>query len=382
MTTRLRVVDLTDTAAVYATRLLADMGADVARINAPGRGESPDASYRFFNAGKRSAAIDLRCDEGLDVLVRLCTAADAVVEGIEPVFDQTERVYERCRAANAGLIWVAVRPFAPGVHAGGPSTEITRYAQSGLMSITGMPGQTPYVIGGGLSDAVTATYAALACFLGYRMARTSGSGRLIYVSAHEALATLMQQGLYEAAFSGRVVKRGGNRHAHIAASGALACLDGYVVISANERRMWQILVETVGDERLRDPALNDERVRMQRQAEIFDVLEGWTRRFTKTELSEMAQARGIPVAPVHDVEDLLRDPQLRARGFFQHVAGDEIATLSVPWRQPTVAAPLPGQHTAVLLGEAGFSNEEIARLHADGVVQMAAASVQPSGARA
>jgi len=378
MTTRLRVLDLTDAAAVYATRLLVDLGADVVRISAPGRSESPDAAYRFFNAGKRSARIDLRRDGGLDVLARLCATADAVVEGIEPVFDETERAFARCRDANPGLTWVATRPFDPRVRDGGTSAEIVRYAQSGLMSITGMPGQAPALIGGRLTDAVTATYAALACYLGHRMARTTGSGRLIYVSAHEALSTLMQQGLYEAAFSGRVVKRGGNRHAHIAASGALACRDGYVVISANERRMWQSLVETVGDDRLRDPALNDERVRMQRQAEIFDVLEAWTRRFTKAELSDLAQARGIPVAPVHDVEDLRRDPQLRARGFFERIDGDDVATLLVPWKQPRSAAPHPGQHTAAVLSEAGFSEQEIARLDAGGIVQ----AVHQSGARA
>jgi formyl-CoA transferase len=182
---------------------------------------------------------------------------------------------------------------------------------------------------------VTAAYAVFACLLGCRHAREVGAGRLIYVSAHEALTTFMQQGLYEAAFSGRAVKRGGNRHAHIAASGALKCQDGYVVVSANERRMWQQLVELVGDDRLRDPALNDERVRMARQAEIFEVLETWAGRFTKAELSEIAQSRGIPIAPVHDVDDLLEDPHLRARRFFRRINGHDVPALTTPW-------PIPG----------------------------------------
>ncbi len=368
MTERLRVLDITDGAVAYATRLLADLGADVVRIDVPGRREGPEAPARCLDAGKRSVGIDLRRDEGVEVLARLCGVADAVVEGIEPVFDAAENVYARCRAGSPRLTWVAVRPFAPTAGAGRTSAEIVRYAQSGLMSITGMPGQAPCLLGGGLADAVTATYAALACLLGYRHARDSGSGRLIYVSAHEALATFMQQGLYEAAFSGRVVKRGGNRHAHIAASGALACRDGYVVISANERRMWETLVEMVGDERLRDAALNDERVRMEHQAEIFGVLESWARRFTKAELSEMAQARGIPVAPVHDIEALLHDPHLRARRFFHRVDGQDVPVLTTPWLTPPSGVSGPGAQTATVLREAGFSHEDIARLEAAGVV--------------
>jgi len=364
-TGRLRILDLTDRAGAYATRLLADLGGDVIRVEAPGRTEDTrsDAQDRCFNAGKRSVGIDLRADDGLEVLARLCVVADAVVEGIEPVFANVDAAYARCRVANPRLTWVAIRPVVPETTtAGAKSVEIVRYARSGLMSITGMPGETPILVGGGLADAVTATFGALACMLGCRGAQHTGSGRLIRVSAHEVLAMLMQQGLYEAAFSNRVTRRGGNRHAHIAAAGALRCRDGYVVVSANERRMWQALVEMVGDDRLRDEALSDERIRLQRQAEIFEILEAWAHRFSKAELSEMAQARGIPVAPVHDVSDLLRDPQLRARGFFQQVEGDEIPALLTPWREPLAAAPRPGVHTAAILADAGFSREEIVRL--------------------
>ena len=209
MTHSLRVLDLTDDAVSYTTRLLADLGAEIIRIDVPGRGEGAGVA-------ERSLALDVRRREGLDVLARLCATADVVLDGIEPAFERAEDAHARCLTVNPRLVWVAVRPFAPPAGAGRTSAEIVRYAQSGLMSITGMPGQTPYLIGGGLGDAVTAAYAAFACLLGYRHAREAGAGRVIYVSAHEALATFMQQGLYEAAFSGRVVRRGGNRHAHIA----------------------------------------------------------------------------------------------------------------------------------------------------------------------
>ena len=382
---RLRVLDLTDHAAAYATRLLVDLGVQVIRLEAPGRTHETrsDARDRCFNAGKRSAGIDLRGHDGLEVLARLCATADAVVEGIEPVFAYTNQAYARCAVANPRLTWVAIRPLVPEtVAVGTKSAEIVRYAQSGLMSITGVPGKAPALVGGGLADSVTATFGALACMLGCRMAERTRLGHLITVSAHEVLSMVMQQGLYEAAFSNRITRRGGNRHAHIAAAGALPCRDGYVVVSANERRMWQALVEMVGDDRLRDPALSDERIRLQRQAEIFEILEAWARGFSKAELSDMAQARGIPVAPVCDIRDLLHDPQLRARGFFQQVDGDEIPALLTPWHGPLSAAPRPGEHTAAILTDAGFSREEIARLQASGVVPAGAVPIQQGGARA
>jgi crotonobetainyl-CoA:carnitine CoA-transferase CaiB-like acyl-CoA transferase len=376
------VLDLTDRAAAYAARLLVDLGAGVIRVDGPdrARGRHPD---RWLDAGKRSIGLDLRASQAVEVLARLCAAVDVVVDGMDPAFAQTDAVYERCRAANPRLTWVAIRPLAADARgAGAKSAEIVRYAQSGLMSITGMPDAPPVLVGGGLADAVTATFGALACLLGYRAARQSGAGRLVRVSAHEALSLLMQQGLYEAAFSGRVTRRGGHRHAHIAAAGALECRDGYVVVSANERRMWSALVEMVGDDRLRDEALTDERVRLERQGEIFDILGTWARRFSKADLAEMAQARGIPAAPVHDLDDLERDPQLRARGFFQPTDGEDMPVLVTPWRRRHEAAPRPGAHTEAVLTEAGFSREEIARLRAAGAVYGAAVPIHSSGAGA
>ena len=365
----LRVLDLTDGSALYAARLLSDLGADVVRLEVSDR-TPHDASYRFFNAGRRSVVVDLAQAAGTDVLRRLCAVADVVIDGMTPALDDdTSRVYARCRAVNPRLVWVAIRPFAQGVGSDVASTaSIVRYALSGLMSITGQAGQAPLLVGGGLSDAIVAVYGALACLLGSRLARLTGEGRLVCVSGHEALATVMQQGLYEAALSGRPVTRRGSRHAHIAMAGALPCRDGYVVISANERRMWTALVDLVGDQRLLDPTFAEEQSRLARQEDLFEIVGAWTRKFTKAELSELGQARGIPIAPVHAVEDLPDDPQLRTRGFFQHVGDDEMPALRVPWMRRPSPAPFPGEHTVEVLREAGFSVDEIGRLEAAGVV--------------
>lgn len=366
-----RILDLTDDAVIYATRLLADLGADVIRIEPPGGREGHAFGEHFaeyFNAGKRSVALDLRHPRARVAFARLCRDVDVVVEGIAPAFDRVEIVYAQLRESNPRLTWVAIREFAPGAAAGVRSNEIVRCALSGLMSITGDANGPPMIVGGGLSNAVVATYGALAACLGVMSAGKSGRGNLIWVSAYEALLSVMQQGLYEATLTGKILKRAGGRHAHVAMAGALPCRDGHVVISANEQRMWRALVELIGDERLADNAFNDEQERMRRQAEIFEIVTHWAAGFAKADLSRMAQDRHIPIAPVHSAIDVARDPHLRERDFFRHRLDDgETASFATPWARQGRRAPRLGEHTDVILREAGLTPEQIKELEADGL---------------
>lgn len=374
MTGRLRIIDLTDPSMAYGTRLLADLGGDVIRVEGADADITTDVDRAYAHAGKRSVAIDLRRPDALDAFARLAESADVVIDGLAAAFPDTRGTHARLRDRNPRLAWVAVRPFAPEVTDDRPTSEIVRYAMSGLMSITGDPNGPPMLAGGGLSNGIVAVYAALAGLLAVRSARAASRGRLVWVSAHEALLSVMQQGLLDAAVAGRIVTRGGSRHAHIAMAGALPCKDGHVVISANERRMWRALVEMIGDARLADEALADERERMRRQAEIFDIVAEWTARFRKAELADAAQAESIPVAPVNTMADVARDPHLRARGFFEPM-GDVGSgpALHAPWapRGPR-PAPRPGQHTAQVLAEAGLSADQIRSLASAGVVAVQA----------
>jgi crotonobetainyl-CoA:carnitine CoA-transferase CaiB-like acyl-CoA transferase len=355
---------------------LADLGGDVVRVEAAGSEAGPavDVDRAYAHAGKRSVAIALGNPEGREAFARLAKSADVVVEGLSTVFTDVRGTHAGLLVDNPRLAWVAVRPFAPGVHDERPTSEIVRYAMSGLMSITGDPNDSPMLAGGGLSNGIVAVYAALAALLAVRSSRAASRGPLVWVSAHEALLSVMQQGLLDAAVANRTVKRGGSRHAHIAMAGALPCKDGHAVISANERRMWRSLVTMVGDARLADEALNDERERMRRQAEIFDVVSEWTARFDKSELADAAQAENIPVAPVHTMADVARDPHLHARGFFEFMGDAGYGpALHAPWVSPGPRpAPRPGQHTAEVLTEAGLSPDHVRRLATAGVVAVRA----------
>jgi crotonobetainyl-CoA:carnitine CoA-transferase CaiB-like acyl-CoA transferase len=303
----LRVLDLTDHAAAYATRLLVDLGVQVIRLEVPGRTHETrsDARDRCFNTGKRSAGIDLRREDGLEVLAQLCATADAVVEGIEPLFAHTDQAYARCGVANPRLTWVAIRPLVPETVTGGPKSAEILAMRGRLMSITGVPGG-PALVGGGLADAVIMTlgrwpYARVPDGRAHRSTR-------ITVSAHEVLSMLMQQGLYEAARQyhqtrreparahrrRRRCRRDGcrQRAPHVAG----ACREG----DDRATRRWA----TSGFASSGRPNL--------------EILEAWARGFSKAD--RHGAGAGHPVAPVCDI--LLHDPQLRP-GLLQQVDGDE-----------------------------------------------------------
>ncbi len=363
----MRVLDLTDEQVVYSTKLLADLGAEVIRLEPPtpdgvrrwrlreeqeserGRVDN-NAFHAYFNAGKRSVTLDSTTPEGLSRFVQLCSCTDVVVEGLRAWWPSDE-IYARCCEANPALIWVAAREFAPGTREQPKTTEIVRYALSGLMSITGAPGQPPMLVGGGLSNAVVSVNVAVAAYLGFISAQRTRQGGLIWVSAYEALVNVMQQDLFEAAFTQQAGKRCGSRHRHVAIAGASPCQDGFFVVSANEPANWRSLVEMVGDKRLMDEHLNDEQWRKQQTDYIFELIAQWSAGSRKNEVAEAGQARRIPMAPVHDSRDVLQDPHLHARGVFQEMDNEAVAVLRAPWSEPLRPAPRLGQHTAEVVKE-------------------------------
>ncbi len=366
----MRVLDLTDEQVVYSTKLLADLGAEVIRLEPPvpdgvrqwrlreeqeseRKGVDGNVFHAYFNAGKRSMTLDLATPEGLSLFVHLCTCADVVVEGLQ-AWGPSDEIYARCCEANPALVWVAAREFAPETKEPPKTTEIVRFALSGLMSITGAPGQPPMLVGGSLSNAVVSVNVAIAAYLGFISAQRTRQGGFIRVSAYEALVNVMQQDLFEAAFTQQAGKRCGSRHRHVAVAGASPCRDGFLVVSANEPANWRSLVEMIGDERLMDVHLNDEQERKQQADHIFEIIAQWSAGSRKNEVAEAGQDRRIPMAPVHDSHDVLQDPHLRARGVFKVVNDEEVAVLRTPWSEPLRPAPRLGQHTAEVIRELGL----------------------------
>jgi len=380
-----RVLDLSRVlAGPYATMVLADLGADVIKVERPGTGDDTrhwgppfrgdDAAYFLsVNRGRRSLALDLTRHDHREVLGRLMDGADVVVENFLP--GQLERLAldpDVELAARPGLVWASIR----GAGGDGPDAALPGYdamvqARAGLMSITGPPGGPPVKVGVAVGDIVAGLHAAVAVLAALRHRDRTGQGQRIEVPLLETTVALLANQAGNYLIGGQVPAPLGNHHPNIAPYGAYACADGLVMIGAGNDLHFRRLCEALGrDDLAADPRLasNAGRVRNAGQlaAELEATLTGrpvahWLRRL---------RAAGVPAAPVLTVEGVFADEHVRAVGLraeVQHPTGPlpqvrSPVRLSATPARLGPAPPLLGEHTEAILGALGYDRREIAAL--------------------
>jgi benzylsuccinate CoA-transferase BbsE subunit len=343
--TGFRVIDLADELAAYASRLLADLGADVIRIEPPGgsrtRREPPmvggpdgrefSAFDWFVNAGKRSVIIDLTEPPGRAVLERLVATADVVIDTFPRSVGERLGVTPTALAAiNPRLVHVSVTAFGHD-----RTTEIvddddlTIMAAGGLLHFGGYSDSGPVVAYGGQSRNAASLFAAAGALVALLRREETGRGAWIDVSAQECVAQALEDSVAVYEMTGEVRQRLG-ADAREAGSGVYRCADGLVSMVAGRvgtAKAWRALVAWLveagaeGAKALEAPkwASIGFRQTLEAIAEFSRVFGGFTRTRTRLELYREAQARGIALAPVNDVAQVLEDDQLAARGFWVRV---------------------------------------------------------------
>ncbi len=352
------ILDLTSPVGAYGTRLLAELGHDVVRIESPAGDElrrmpphvgtketlESGAFHQFLNAGKRSFAADLGTDVGRKHVLALCQQADAVVASLPLPIDETALLN-----ANPNLVLVRLDDGAP---------EICTYASSGLLAITGEPDAPPVMMGGHIPHSAVGLYLALAT----AGALFAGEGQVVDVSAPQALAALAEQVWIEYVSAGETLERRGSRGGITALAGALPCADGHWMISVPPNKEgWKNFVEMVPDPVFKDDhALADEANRRERKDEILDRISMWSQHQKKDEIVSEAQRRHIPAAPVTTPLDLVKDPQLIARGFLQEVDHPDFGRIAMPvgavanlWGGKPALAPRLGQDNDTIMALIG-----------------------------
>jgi crotonobetainyl-CoA:carnitine CoA-transferase CaiB-like acyl-CoA transferase len=358
-----RVIDLTSFSAIYATRLLAEVGYEVIRVEpragdavrrmGPYLGEKQDlehgAYHQFLNAGKKSLTLDTATPSGQRILTELCRGADAVVANTPLALDET-----LLRDANPGVVLTIVADGEP---------DICEYARAGLLSITGHPGQRPVLMGGRVYYAATGLYTAVSTAAALLVKEEAGLGQTVRVSVAECLESLFEQAMVTYAATGRSTERRGYRGAVSAVSGAFPCADGYWMVSlSSSAENWNRFMDWIQDPVLAaEPSYADEAERNANRDFILDRIELWANQFKKDDLVVGSQSRHIPSAPVTTPLDLAHDPQLIARGFLQEVDHPEFGKVLFPvgaiasLRGARIAlAPTLGQHTEEILTELGY----------------------------
>jgi crotonobetainyl-CoA:carnitine CoA-transferase CaiB-like acyl-CoA transferase len=361
------IVDLTRLSAAYAARLLVEAGHRVVRIE-PAAGDElrrlgpflqgqPDlehgAYHQFLNAGKESLTLDASTVSGRAVLLALIATADAAI--VSRPFAVPAAAL---RAVNARLVLVEVDDVP---------NELTAYARSGLLALTGHPDQRPVILGGHAVFSAIGLYVGVAVAAGLFAVRRGGAGRHVEVSARQCMESLAEQAALTYHTTGETSERRGLRGAITAVSGAFPCADGYWMVSLpHSPEGWARLMNWVDDPELAaDASLADEGRRQVRRDFILDRISAWSLKHLKDELVTQAQERHIPASPVATALDLAHDPQLLARGFLREMDHPDFGRLLFPVgaiaRGKDVApAPAPrlGANTAAILRELGFTGPE------------------------
>jgi crotonobetainyl-CoA:carnitine CoA-transferase CaiB-like acyl-CoA transferase len=383
-----RVLDLTHLlTGPYATRFLADYGADVIKIEPPGgepgrwlapfQGGEPDPerSGVFFalNLNKRGVVLDLRRPAGRDALLRMAAGADLVVDNFRPgVLERLGIGYEALREANERVVLLSVSNFGQtGPYRDYKGSETILYGMGGEMFSVGRVDREPLKQGGTVALFQAGGGALVAAMAGIMAARRFGIGQWIDFSIYEALASsadrrVMTMMAY--AYSGQIATRQGE--AVFFSNGIFPCADGYVELFA-EQTKWDRFVRMLGDPpgllgpRWREPgALSDAALK-----EEFDVVfYPWLMTHKKRDIWRLAAEHSILAAPLYTARDLLDDPVFRERGAWAEVehgvmgrvtvAGRAFDMSDTPWRLRR-PAPLLGEHTEEVLAEAGLTPEMI-----------------------
>jgi formyl-CoA transferase len=369
----LRVLDQTQVmAGPFCTMLLADMGAEVIKIEPPdgehARGEAPmvggvSAAFLAVNRNKRGVTLDLKTPDGVAALMRLATTADVLVENYRPgVAARLGVDYETLAAVNPRLVYCSISGFGrTGPYAARGGYDLVAQGMSGIMSATGAPDGPPVKVGVPLTDLGAGLFAVIGILCALRARRVTGRGQRVDTSLFEAGLALSVWEATEYWFTGEVPRRLGTAHRLNAPYQALRARDGWFTVGAANPRLWERFAGLLGLERLtRDPRFATPAGRRANQAALVPLLEAVTAGQPRAHWLARCEAEGIPAGPIASVPEALADPHTLARGMVQQLAhprAGRVKTLGNPVKlsksPPTLrrAAPLLGEDNAAVLGD-------------------------------
>jgi crotonobetainyl-CoA:carnitine CoA-transferase CaiB-like acyl-CoA transferase len=388
----LNVLDLTHVmAGPTCTLMLADMGAKVTKVEKKPDGDDTrrtippeisgeSAAYMMMNRNKRGIVLDLKTREGAAVLRRLAAKADILVENFAPgVMERFGLAYDTLKAENPGLIYCSLSGFGhTGPYKNRRGFDLVTQAMSGIMTFTGIAGGPPTKCGPPLSDITAGILAAMGILAAYTHRLKTGQGQRVETSLFEAA---LVQTYWQAAIAlatGVAPQAMGSAHPLNAPYQAFQAADGWIVVGGANQRNWARTLDALGAPDLADDARF--RTNADRMANLAALEAELARRFrTKPAAHWLAllEEKGVPSGPVNDMLQALNDPQTVAREMVvevEHARVGKVKTLGLPVKfsetpgKVRKGAPLYGEHTRAVLGEAGYSATEIDALVKAGAV--------------
>ncbi len=388
----LRVLDATQVmAGPFCTMLLGDLGADVVKLEPPGgdttrtmAGSSGSESPGFWgvNRNKRGIVVDLKNPRGQRIFRALAARSDVLVENGRPgAMNALGLGYQDLRKDNPALIYASISGFGhTGPYATRGGFDLVAQGMSGLMSVTGEPGRPPAKCGVPVTDLSAGLLALQAILAAYVHRLRTGEGQHVDASLFEAGIALA---VWESAqyFSGGGIPEPlGSAHRMFAPYQAVRCSDGYITLGSASTPTWERLARALGrPDLLERPEYAHATDRVKNRERLAKEIESVTTTKTRAHWLELLEKEGVPCGPILDYQEVFADPHVRERGMVQEVEHPEAGRIRVvgpavklsetPARV-TRASPTYGQHTAEVLGELGYTPDEVRALAADGIVAL------------
>jgi crotonobetainyl-CoA:carnitine CoA-transferase CaiB-like acyl-CoA transferase len=385
----LKVLDLTEhMAGPFCTMILADMGAEVVKLERPGKGDSVRAwgdgsernpYFRYINRNKKGITLDYKQAQGKALFLRLVETMDVLVENYRPtVMPRAGLGFEALRELNPRLIYAQLSGLGyDGPYAGRGGFDLIAQGMGGIMHVTGEPDGPPTSFGLPICDLGTGMWAVQGILAALYERQRTGVGRLVECSLLETAIGFSSWTSAQWLADRKEPTRQGSRHRQNAPYQRMQTKDGYLMVGAAGEAIWARCAKALGHpEWCEDPRFATNQARMANRDALEAVMNAVLTTKTTNDWVEVLEAAGVPCGPVYDYRQMFADPQVRHRGLIQYASDPELG--EVPHIRTPIkigdgvrvhnVAPKLGQHNAEIFGRLGVSEAEINQLCAKGVM--------------
>ncbi|AXI40495.1 CoA transferase [Bacillaceae bacterium ZC4] len=378
-----KVLDLTRVlAGPYCTMILADLGADVIKVEAPGGSDETrfwgppfqngvSAYYLCTNRNKRSITVNLKSEEGREIIRILAKEADVLIHNFKTgSMEKWQLDYDALQKINSRLVYCSITGFGEtGPYRYLPGYDFIIQGMSGLMSITGSEESGPMKIGVAMVDILTGLYSVISIEAALLERGRSGKGQKIDLSLMDTAVSSLANVASNYLISGKVPRRLGNDHPNIVPYSKFKALDGDIIIAVGNNRQFATLCEVMGlSEMAMDARFCTNVARMENKLELTRILEYQLQLKTVNEWIKLFSEKNIPCGPIHTIDQVFEHPQVLARDMVVQVEHPEAGMVKLVGSPVKLSRtntkierhpPMAGEHTWEILQEAGFSFEEI-----------------------